>query len=182
MPTFHSDGVSISYEDRGDGSAVVLVHGFASSAEHNWGITGWLDLLARTHRVIAPDCRGHGKSDKPHAREAYGGTSMEEDVIRLMDHVGIERAALMGYSMGGRISLGLLARHPERFRALVLGGFGLSGEINDPQRRRMIVEALLADDASSIQGTPHQFRQFAEANGNDLKALAGMHGCRQGSH
>ena len=95
---------------------MVLVHGFASNAENNWGITGWLELLARDHRVVALDCRGHGQSDKPHVAAAYASTLMEDDVTALMDHAGIRRALLMGYSMGGRISMGLLVRYPERFR------------------------------------------------------------------
>jgi pimeloyl-ACP methyl ester carboxylesterase len=90
-----------------------------------------------------------------------------------MDYLGIARAMLMGYSMGGRISLGLLARHPERFRAVVLGGIGAGVQVNDPQRRGGIVQALLADDPKSItDDTPRLFRQFAELNRNDLKALA----------
>ena len=122
MPFLDSDGLKIHYEDRCNGDPAVLVHGFASNAKNNWGVTGWLDLLARDHRVVALDCRGHGLSDKPHERAAYTATSMEDDVIDLMDHAGIGRTLLMGYSMGGRISMGLLVRYPERFRAVVLGG------------------------------------------------------------
>jgi pimeloyl-ACP methyl ester carboxylesterase len=173
MPAFDSDGVQIHFEDRGSGDPVVLVHGFASRAEHNWGMTGWYNLLAPKYRIIAMDCRGHGASDKPHNAADYGGSIMEDDVIRLMDHLGTGRALLMGYSMGGRISLGLLARHPQRFRAVVLGGIGAGVQMNDPQRRGAIVEALLADDPKSItQETARLFRQFAELNRNDLKALA----------
>jgi len=84
MPFFDTDGLKIHYEDRGSGDTAVLVHGFASNAQHNWGTTGWLDLLARDHRVVALDCRGHGQSDKPHERAAYAATSMEDDVIALM--------------------------------------------------------------------------------------------------
>ncbi|MGO9451514.1 MAG: alpha/beta fold hydrolase [Candidatus Binataceae bacterium] len=172
MPSFDSAGVSIHYEDRGTGAPVVLVHGFAANADNNWSVTGWIDLLARSYRVIALDSRGHGKSGKPHDAAAYGAT-MEDDVIRLMGHLGIGRALLMGYSMGGRISMGLLAHHPDRFRAVVLGGIGEGMAVNDPERRRHIVDALLAADPSSIrEETAKLFRQFAELNHNDLKALA----------
>ena len=177
MPFFVSDGLKIHYEDLGGGAPCVLVHGFASNAKHNWGVTGWLDLLAVDHRVVALDCRGHGLSDKPDERAAYSGTSMEDDVIRLMDNLGIGRALLMGYSMGGRISMGLLVRYPERFRAVVLGGIGQVGVVTDPVRRSSIIEGLLADHASFIRGeTPRQFRRFAELNRNDLKALAACMG------
>jgi pimeloyl-ACP methyl ester carboxylesterase len=177
MPFFDSDGLKIHYEDRGSGQPAVLVHGFASNAKNNWGITGWFDLLGRDHRVVALDCRGHGQSDKPHERAAYTATAMEGDVIALMDHAGIRRALLMGYSMGGRISMGLLVRYPERFRAVVLGGIGQVVAVNDPARRASIVEALLAPDASSVRAEiGKQFRRFAESNRNDLKALAACMG------
>src|SRR5208282_1103326 len=172
MPLFDSDGVQIHFEDRGTGAAVVLVHGFASHADNNWGVTGWIDLLVHRYRVIALDCRGHGKSGKPHDAAACG-SAMEDDVIRLMDHLGVGRALLRGYSMGGRISMGLLARYPDRFRAVVLGGIGQGMSVNDAERRGHIVDALLTADPSSIrEETAKLFRQFAELNRNDLKALA----------
>ena len=180
MPFFDSGGVRIHYEDRGQGDPVVLVHGFASSAQNNWGVTGWLDLLAREYRVLALDCRGHGQSDKPHDYAAYSGPMMEDDVSRLMDHARIGRALLMGYSMGGRISMGLLVRHPERLRAVVLGGIGQGIAVSDPARRSAIVEGLLASDVGAVQmETPKQFRRFAEANRNDLKALAACMGAER---
>ena len=115
MAYFDSDGVQIYFEEHGKGEPVVLVHGFASRAEHNWG-AGWFDPLAQHYRVVALDCRGHGKSGKPHDSAAYAGETMGDDVIRLMDHLGIKRTLIMGYSMGGRIVTGLLMLHPERLR------------------------------------------------------------------
>jgi pimeloyl-ACP methyl ester carboxylesterase len=180
MAYFDSNGVQIYYEEHGSGEPVVLVHGFASRAEHNWGVTQWYTTLASHYRVIALDCRGHGKSGKPHDAAAYSGDTMGDDVIRLMDYLGIKRTLLMGYSMGGRISLGLLRSHPERLRAVVLGGIGAASKEDGStvmRNRKPIVEALLADDASKVAAeTPRQFRQFAEAVGNDLKALAACMG------
>src|SRR5271156_3478607 len=123
MAYFDSNGVQIHFEEQGSGDAVVLVHGFASRAEHNWA-GDWIPTLAPRYRVVALDCRGHGKSGKPHDSAAYGGETMGDDVIRLMDHLGIKRTFIMGYSMGGRIVTGLLMSHPERLRAAVLGGIG----------------------------------------------------------
>ena len=94
-------------------TAVVLVHGFASTVDHNWGGTGWIAALSQKYRVIAPDVRGHGLSDKPHVAQAYGYASMGADVTRLMDHLGIERALLMGYSMGASIAIELMLSRPE---------------------------------------------------------------------
>ena len=173
MASFDSNGVKIHFEEQGSGDPVILVHGFASRAEHNWGLTGWYKTLAPRYRVIALDCRGHGQSDKPHDVKAYGGAMMEDDVIRLMDHLGIERALLMGYSMGGHVSMGLLAHHPKRFRAVVLGGIGAGAGVSDPAARKPIVAALLAEDKSKLTDQRARlFREFAEANKNDLKALA----------
>lgn len=120
---FESDGVRLRYTDRGSGPPVVLIHGFSLGSDLNWRATGIEPALAEDHRVLALDLRGHGGSDKPHDAEAYGA-ELAEDVLRLLDHLGIERAHLVGYSMGGAISLKLLADHPERVISAVLGGSG----------------------------------------------------------
>lgn len=180
MAYFDSDGVQIYFEEHGSGEPVVLVHGFASRAEHNWGLTGWYTALSPHYRVVALDCRGHGKSGKPHEASAYAGKIMGGDVIRLMDHLGIRRALLMGYSMGARISLDLLRAHPDRFRAIVLGGIGATSNGAPPFDRKPIVKALLANSADDIaSATAKQFRTFAEGVGNDLKALAACMGANR---
>jgi pimeloyl-ACP methyl ester carboxylesterase len=177
MAYFDSNGVQIYYEEHGAGEPVILVHGFASRAEHNWGATGWFTTLAPHYRAIALDCRGHGKSAKPHDAASYGTRNMGEDVIRLMDHLGIKRALLMGYSMGGRIVAGLLMSHPERLRAAVLGGIGVPSASAPTFDRKPIVDSLLAADNSGVTDQrSRDFRQFAESVGNDLKALAACMG------
>jgi len=174
MAYFDSNGVQIYFEEHGKGEPVVLVHGFASRAEHNWG-GGWFDLLAQHYRVVALDCRGHGKSGKPHDSAAYDGETMGDDVIRLMDHLGIKRTLIMGYSMGGRIVTGLLMLHPERLRAAVLGGIGAASATAPSFDRKPIVDALLAENISEVkEQRAREFRQFAEITGNDLKALAAI--------
>jgi pimeloyl-ACP methyl ester carboxylesterase len=125
MPSFDSGGVRIHYTDEGAGPPVVLVHGLTSSAERNWRRPGVIDtLVAAGRRAIAIDCRGHGESEKPHAPASYAGTRMGDDVIALMDHLGVETADLVGYSMGGMIATSLLARRPERFRRVIIAGVG----------------------------------------------------------
>jgi pimeloyl-ACP methyl ester carboxylesterase len=176
MAYFDSNGVQIHFEEQGSGEAVVLVHGFASRAEHSWA-GDWIPTLARDYRVIALDCRGHGQSGKPHDPAAYAGETMGDDVIRLLDHLGIKRALIMGYSMGGRIVTGLLISHPERLRAAVLGGIGAATGATVAFNRKPIADALLAEDVSAITNpVAKQFRQFAESTGNDLKALAACMG------
>lgn len=117
---FNSNGVSIRYLEQGEGSAIVLIHGFTGDAD------GWAQLqaeLAKSHRVIAIDCRGHGRSDKP---DEYG-RAMADDLLRLLDHLGITQAVFVGYSMGAEISLRMTIDNPTRVRALVTGGSAWSG-------------------------------------------------------
>jgi pimeloyl-ACP methyl ester carboxylesterase len=118
---FESKGVKIRYVDAGRGEPVVLVHGFSSSVENNWAATGVLAALAKDFRVIALDCRGHGKSGKPHERGAYG-IEMVDDVARLLDHLGIKRAHIVGYSMGGAITGKFVTTHADRVITATLGG------------------------------------------------------------
>jgi len=175
MPFFDSAGVRIHYDDAGAGTAVVLVHGFASTAEHNWGGTGWIEALSANYRVIAPDVRGHGRSDKPRVAEAYGYASMGADVTRLMDHLGVERAILMGYSMGASIAIELMLSHPERFRAIVLGGIAYDDGLEDKADRDAISQAYRAIDPAAIKSPiAKAYRRFAESMPNDLKALAAL--------
>jgi pimeloyl-ACP methyl ester carboxylesterase len=117
-----SDGIKIHYMRIGEqGSPVVLVHGYTGSAEGNWFRNGIAEALAKSHRVIAIDCRNHGRSDKPQPR----GPGKWEDVIELMDHLKIEKAHLHGYSMGGSITGRILAAHPERLITASFGGSGI---------------------------------------------------------
>lgn len=120
---FLSDGVKIAYIEKGEGEPVVLIHGFAASQQLNWGMPGIIDALAKNYHVIALDNRGHGKSGKPHEVEKYG-VNMVEDVVRLMDHLEIEKAHIVGYSMGGFITTKLVISHPERVISAVIGAAG----------------------------------------------------------
>jgi pimeloyl-ACP methyl ester carboxylesterase len=121
--TFDSNGVPIHYRDRGKGEAVVLVHGFALNLER-WEAAGVPQKLeAAGYRAITIDCRGHGTSGKPHDPAAYGA-EMSKDVVRLLDHLGIDKAHLVGYSMGGFVVNKARELHPERFHSLILGGSG----------------------------------------------------------
>ena len=120
---FDSAGVKIHYLMQGQGEPVILVHGLMASAEINWVWPGVVAALAPNHRVVALDCRGHGLSGKPLGVDQYG-TNMVEDVVRLMDHLKIQRADVAGYSMGGMITMKLMVLHPDRVRSGVVGGMG----------------------------------------------------------
>ena len=111
MQSFDSDGVGIAYSDEGEGEPILLIHGFASNVAANWRDVGWIGALAAAgRRVIALDNRGHGQSEKLYDPSCYGAPSMAEDARRLLDHLGIARADVMGYSMGARIATFLLLR------------------------------------------------------------------------
>jgi len=173
MPEFDSDGVRIHYEIFGEGRPLVLVHGFVASLRANWLATGWVDVLSPVRQVIALDCRGHGESEKPHDAEAYAAHAMTDDVVRLMDHLGVATADLFGYSMGAGIALRALVRYPERVTSVVLGGIG------DVQRRGGrtpgVAEALLAADPARITDpVAKAFRLFADGLKSDLRALAAL--------
>lgn len=179
MPTFDSSGVEINYAVEGSGPTVVLVHGFASSLQGNWRAPGIIDALVGAGRqVVALDCRGHGRSGKPHDPASYGGTQMADDVIALMDHLDIGVADLMGYSMGGFLSASLLLRHPERFRSVIISGVGdglVTSAMLSRERTEAIASALESDDGgASANASARAFRVFAERSGNDLAALAAM--------
>lgn len=171
--SFRSGDVEIAYLDEGEGDPVILVHGFASNAVVNWVDTGWVRHLNRAgYRVIAIDNRGHGRSAKPHDTASYGAPEMAEDVRRLMDHLGVERADLMGFSMGARICAFLASRHPDRVRSVVFGGLG--GNMVRPMAGTgPIANALEAPSIDDVtNATARTFRAFAESTGSDLKALA----------
>jgi pimeloyl-ACP methyl ester carboxylesterase len=181
MPTFHSGEVEIAYLDEGEGDPIVLVHGFASTKEVNWVLPGWVTTLTRAgYRAIALDNRGHGASSKLYDPAAYHSGTMADDVRALLDYLKIERADVMGYSMGARICAFLAVDHPERVRSAVLGGLGirLVEGVGLPQS---IADGLEAGSLAEISDpTARVFRAFAEQTKSDLKALAAcIRGSRQ---
>jgi pimeloyl-ACP methyl ester carboxylesterase len=121
--TFDVNGVKLSYTVQGKGEPVILLHGWLSSGLINWTLPGTTALLAKDYQVIVPDIRGHGESDKPSREEAYGA-ELVEDVVRLMDHLKIKKAHIVGYSMGGIIAGNFIANHEDRVLSGTLGGMG----------------------------------------------------------
>ena len=121
--TFDSAGVTIHYQVEGEGDPVLLIHGYTATGDLNWRMPGVVSTLAPSYQVITLDNRGHGKSDKPEDPESYG-LEMVRDQVRLLDHLGIDSAHVVGYSMGGMITLRMLSEHPERVRSAVIAGMG----------------------------------------------------------
>ncbi len=182
MQKFDSDGVAIAYSDTAEGEAgtgagkgepILLIHGFASNTRVNWANTGWIDALQSAgYRVISMDNRGHGESEKLYELDRYGGPIMAEDARRLLDHLGLAAAHVMGYSMGARISAFLTINHPERVRSAVFGGLGFN-MVRGMAGTGPIAKALEAPSLDDVTNpTARTFRAFAEQTGSDLKALA----------
>src|SRR5579864_8557530 len=124
MGGFSSGGLNIAFDDiapgGGGGQTVFLIHGFATNRAENWRRLGWYGAFERKdYRIVALDLRGHGESDKPHDPGAYGGEALLGDILGLMDHLGLGRVDLMGYSMGARLALQTALRHPQRVGNLI---------------------------------------------------------------
>ena len=177
MPQFQSDGYTLSYLDEGSGEPILLIHGFASNKETNWVYPGWVQTLTRAgYRCIAIDNRGHGESEKLYDPALYSSPIMAEDARALLDHLEIESAFVMGYSMGARISAFLSLNHPDRVRRVIFGGLG-GGMIHGTGDPAPIIAALKADDGEPIKhATGKAFRQFAEQTKSDRLALAACMG------
>src|SRR5262249_30815652 len=181
MPSFGNGDVEIAYLDEGDGEPIVLVHGFASTKEVNWVQPGWLATLTRAgRRAIALDNRGHGASSKLYDPSAYHSTTMAEDVRALLDHLKIERADVMGYSMGARIAAFLAVKHSARVRSTIFGGLGIR-LVEGVGLPESIADALDGPDFADVRDpTGRMFRIFAEQTKSDLAALAAcIRGSRQ---
>lgn len=181
MQSFDSSGVRIAYCEEGEGEPILLIHGFASNVSANWIDPGWVrTLTASGRRVIAYDNRGHGQSEKLYDPSLYGAPSMAEDARRLLDHLRIERADVLGYSMGARIAAFLVLSHQARVRSVVFGGLGIN------MVRGMVGSGPLASALEApriedvVNDTARSFRVFAESTKSDLKALAAcMRGPRE---
>jgi pimeloyl-ACP methyl ester carboxylesterase len=190
---FDSDGVKIAYLDEGRGEPVVLLHGFGASAREMWvemplAKTQLLPALAKEYRVIAPDLRGHGNSGKPHDPKKYG-KEMAEDVVRLLDHLKVKKAHVVGYSMGAAVAGRLLASHPDRVRSVTFGG---GGPVFQPPREFTTVVDATAESLERGKGigplvvaltpegeekpSPEQAAVVSGLylNGKDQKALAAV--------
>jgi pimeloyl-ACP methyl ester carboxylesterase len=187
MQSFSSSGVEIAFIDEppaapdgpGQGAAVVLVHGFASTHAVNWVNTHWTRTLAAAgYRVIALDNRGHGRSARLYDPADYATRRMAGDVLGLLDHLGIGRAVVMGYSMGARIAAVTALDHPARVRGLILGGLGIH-LVDGAGLPPNIAEAMEARSRADLDDiVQRSFRAFAEANRQDLRAMAA---CMRGS-
>jgi pimeloyl-ACP methyl ester carboxylesterase len=179
MPSFHNGAVEIAYLDEGEGDPIVLVHGFASTKNVNWVYPTWVSELKKNgRRVIAFDNRGHGDSSKLYDPTAYEVVTMAGDIAALMDHLNIERADVMGYSLGSRMTAVLARSQPKRLRSVIFGGIGI-GLIEGGGPGENVVQALEADSLDEVTDpVGRTFRAFADQTRSDRRALAA---CLRGS-
>lgn len=173
MQKFNSAGVEIAFSDEGQGAPVLLIHGFASNGRVNWQATGWTKVLLEAgYRVIAIDNRGHGESEKLYHAEQYSAPVMADDAARLLLHLGIERAAVMGYSMGARISAFLCMQHSALVSRAVFAGLAERMVLGVPGAEAIADGLLAATARDVVDAGARSFRIFAENTKSDLKALS----------
>lgn len=180
MPEATLNGVTIAYDDIAPPGppqrTMLLLHGFASNRMEGWQRTGWYSALGRRGiRVIAMDQRGHGGSVKSHDAADYGRKALAADAVALLDHLGVNRPEVFGYSMGTRTALQMAIDAPDRVNNLILGGIG--GKLFQPRpadpNGETIATAMRAADPASIRNDfLKSFRQFADEQGEDREALA----------
>src|SRR6201999_812932 len=173
MPSFQHDDVEIAYLDEGEGDPIMLLHGFASSKNVNWVYPTWVSELKKNGcRVIALDNRGHGESAKLYDPAQYSIPIMAGDVVALMDHLDIESAEMMGYSMGGRMTAWLGLNAPDRVRSGILGRRGI-GMIEGGGPGENAAQAREAPSRVDVTDPVERtFRAFADQTRSDRIALA----------
>ncbi len=178
ISVFEHENFQIAYLDRApdgapDADPVLLIHGFASSLHVNWVGSGWAKALNDAgYRVVAFDHRGHGRSTRSYDPADYAPEKLAGDAAALLDHLGIARAHVMGYSMGARVAAFLALAEPAKVATLVLGGIGI-GLVDGVGDWDPIADALLAPDpAAIVHRRGKAFRAFADQTKSDRRALA----------
>ena len=191
---FDSNGVRIRYVEQGQGAPIVLLHGYTGTLERHWINPGVFSDLSKDHRVIAMDCRGHGKSGKPADPKAYGA-EMARDIVRLLDHLKISRAHIVGYSMGAIIVGHVVTTNPDRLITATFVGHHAVRRWTAADEQEAEASALELEGETPFKslvvaltpaGKPlpsdDEIRKLVQplVAANDLKALAAYHRGRSG--
>ena len=160
------DGTNITYTDEGFGRVVLLIHGFINSGASWERTTLKKELLEKGYRVVVPDLRGNGNSDKPQEDIAYQDDAEVKDLIHLMEHLHIKQYNAVGYSRGSIVLAKLLTREPNIKKA-VLGGMGIDFTNPEWDRRIMFMEAFDGNITEVTAGAV----DYAKSIGADLRSL-----------
>ena len=171
MPKLDRDGVTIHYEVYGSGPPLLLTHGYSSTSAM-WH--GQIDALARDHKLILWDMRGHGQSDYPDDPKAYSEALTVGDMVAILDAVGAKRAIIGGLSLGGYMSLAFYRAHPQVARALLIIDTG-PGFKKDDAREAWNARALATADKFDREGLDvlkAATRERATASHRNAKGLA----------
>lgn len=178
MPTFNCNGCTLHYEVHGKGMPIILLHGLTVSFAGNYAPWGWIEKLnAIGFQVIGFDFKGHGKSGKPTDPNAYGTKTLAEDVLALLDHLKINKASFIGFSLGSIVTLHLLHAFPARCNASVLiaTGDGLVGK--EPYTAATVLPQIgdaldYPEFPKHLPGHIAAYWQFATDVGGDRKSAA----------
>jgi pimeloyl-ACP methyl ester carboxylesterase len=165
------DGISIAWREIGEGRPLILIHGYFSEADTNWIKYGHAALLAEAgYRVIMPDLRAHGLSDKPHDPAHYPKDILADDQFDLIAHLGLTDYDLGGYSLGGRTVTRMLARGCRPGKAII-SGMGLEGLV-DTEKRGDHFRHVLGNLGKHERGSPAFMAEaFLKTTGGDPVAL-----------
>ncbi len=165
------DGIHIVWREMGEGRPLILIHGYFSNADTNWIKYGHAALLAQAgYRVIMPDLRAHGLSDKPHDPALYPADILADDQFAQIDHLGLTEFDLGGYSLGGRTVARMLVRGCKPRRAII-SGMGLAG-LTDTYSRAGHFRHILENLGNHAKGSPEWVAEaFLKTTGGDPIAL-----------
>jgi pimeloyl-ACP methyl ester carboxylesterase len=176
MPYLEIDGAALYYDVRGDGAPVALLHGFTSSFARNWSDRSWVEFLTDNEsQVVGVDFRSHGRSSRVETPAAATTRALAGDVLRVLDHLAIDRAHAFGFSMGGGVALYLAMNYPDRVDSVVVAGVGDAAinELHNPEDVSEIAAAFeRRPDEPPRTRDAERIRRGAETAGNDLTALA----------
>jgi pimeloyl-ACP methyl ester carboxylesterase len=170
MPHADVNGVRLYYEQSGDGPPLVLLHGGLLTIELNFATM--IPVLAEHHRVVAVELQGHGRTADLDRPMTFG--HLAADVVGLLDHLGIERADVFGFSLGGLTTYELLVHHPARVRRAVVASTDhrndRAGE-TDPERLPTAADfAAMRAAYEAVAPDPAHFEAFA------ARTVAMVHG------
>lgn len=167
-----ADGTKLAVHEMGEGRALLLLHGYFSDAATNWIKYGHAALLAEAgFRVIMPDLRAHGQSDKPHNAAAYPKDVLADDALSLIAQLGLTDYDLGGYSLGARTVARMLVNGATP-RRVIISGMGLEGLTNTGKRAAHF-RAIFKGLGTHPRGTPEWMAEaFLKTTGGDPLALA----------